>query len=221
MEGREKEVQEMTDKLEIRQFVVGMAATNCYLAINTKTKEALIVDPGAGAAAISSEIEKLAVRPAAILLTHGHFDHAGDAAALSAAYGISVYAHEKERETLEDPRVNLSAGMLGEPKGYAADVYVRDEQELDLASFHLRVLFTPGHTAGGCCYYIPMEDLLFSGDTLFCGSVGRTDFPGGSMSVLVRSIRDKLMTLPEQTTVLPGHEARTTIEQERMYNPYL
>lgn len=211
----------MTDKLEIRQFVVGMAATNCYLAIHTQTGEALIVDPGAGAEAVSHEIEKLAVRPAAILLTHGHFDHAGAAAALSDKYGISVYAHEKERQTLENPAVNLSGGMMGVPKKYSADVYVTDEQELDLAGFHLRVLFTPGHTAGGCCYYIPMEELVFSGDTLFCGSVGRTDFPGGSMSVLVHSIQDKLLVLPERTEVLPGHEARTTIEQERMYNPYL
>ena len=211
----------MTDKLEIKQFVVGMAATNCYLAVNTQTREALIIDPGAGAAGICDEIEKQKLRPAAVLLTHGHFDHAGDAAALAAKYKISVYACEKEQKTLEDPAVNLSGAMMGRPESYAADVYVKDEQELDLAGFHLRVLFTPGHTAGGCCYYIPMEDLLFSGDTLFCGSVGRTDFPGGSMSVLVRSIQEKLLKLPERTLVLPGHEARTTIEQERMYNPYL
>lgn len=211
----------MTEKLEIRQFVVGMAATNCYVAVNTITREALIIDPGQGAVRAAEEIRKMNVHPSAILLTHGHFDHAGDAQKMASLYGISIYAHEKERDTLEDPRINLSGPMMGSPQKFAADVYVKDEQELDLAGFHLRVLFTPGHTAGGCCYYIPMEDLVFSGDTLFCGSVGRTDFPGGSMSVLVRSIREKLMTLPEQTQVLPGHEARTTIEQERMYNPYL
>lgn len=211
----------MTDRLRIQQFVVSMAATNCYLAINTQTKETLIIDPGASAERLYEEMRKQELRPAAILLTHGHFDHAGAAAELAERCGVSVYAHEKERETLEDPRINLSGGMAGLPSRYSADVYVKDEQELDLAGFHIRVLFTPGHTAGGCCYYIPMEDVVFSGDTLFCGSVGRTDFPGGSMSVLVRSIRDKLMVLPEQTQVLPGHEARTTIEQERMYNPYL
>ena len=111
--------------------------------------------------------------------------------------------------------------MIGRDEVYEADEFLKDEQELDLAGFHLRVLFTPGHTPGGCCYYFPYENVLFSGDTLFCESVGRTDFVGGSMGTLVRSIREKLMTLPEHTTVYPGHGEATTIENERLYNPYI
>lgn len=211
----------MTDKMQIEQFVVGMVATNCYIAINKETNEALVIDPGDEADRLAQEMQRLGVIPVAILLTHGHFDHAGAANALAQRYGILVYAHEKEQDTLENPNINLSGPMIGRPAKYKADIYLRDEQEVDLAGFHLRVLFTPGHTAGGCCYYIAREDVVFSGDSLFCGSIGRTDFPGGSASTLVSAVKDKLMQLPENTLVLPGHDARTTIETERMYNPFL
>ena len=97
----------------------------------------------------------------------------------------------------------------------------QDEQEIDLAGFHIRVLHTPGHTPGGCCYYFPYEDVVFTGDSLFCGSIGRTDFKGGSSSQLVRAVKDKLMKLPDRTMVYPGHNDITSIEHERMYNPYL
>ena len=133
---------------------------------------------------------------------------------------IPVYAHEDEKETLVDPKLNVS-WMMGREERFSADEFVKDEQELDLAGFHIRVLHTPGHTVGGCCYYLPYEDVVFSGDTLFCMSVGRTDFPKGSMSAIVRSIKEKLMVLPEHTKVYPGHNDVTTIENERMYNPYL
>ena len=158
--------------------------------------------------------------PVAILLTHGHFDHATGAADLAKEFSIPVYAYETEKETLENEEMNL-CHMTGEHHVFHADIYLKDEQELDLAGFHIRVLHTPGHTPGGCCYYFPYENVVFSGDTLFCTSVGRTDFPGGSMSDIIRSIKEKLMTLPDRTTVYPGHNDVTTIENERMYNPYL
>jgi glyoxylase-like metal-dependent hydrolase (beta-lactamase superfamily II) len=211
----------MTEQTQIEQYVVGSVATNCYFLIQVKTKEILIVDPGDGAEYLASVIASNGYQPVAILLTHGHFDHAGAAEPLAKTYGIPVYAYTREQETLEDGRKNLSSSFTGVGQTYHADCYVRDEQELDLAGFHLRVLFTPGHTVGGCCYYVPREDLVFSGDSLFCGSIGRTDFPGGSAAALVQSIKDKLLPLPEQTVVLPGHDARTTIGQERMYNPFL
>ncbi|MDD6057329.1 MAG: MBL fold metallo-hydrolase, partial [Clostridiales bacterium] len=130
------------------------------------------------------------------------------------------YAHEKERETLENPAINLS-GWDGGQVSYYADIYLKDEQEMDLAGFHIRVLFTPGHTVGGCCYYFSYQNTVFTGDTLFAQSVGRTDFPGGSAATLIRSIKEKLMPLPDETTVYAGHEDSTTIGRERMYNPYL
>lgn len=206
--------------ITIESYCVGEVQTNCYLAVNNTTREVLIVDPGARAKALYDRIREKEYKPAAILLTHGHFDHAMAAQELAGLCQVKIYAHEAEKDTLEDPKLNVS-GMIGRREVYHADVYVKDEEVLKLAGFSIRVFHTPGHTPGGCCYYIPMEDVLFSGDTLFCQSVGRTDFPGGSMSQLVRGIREKLMVLPECTKVYPGHMDTTTIEQERQWNPYL
>ena len=208
-------------QMQVEHLAVGPVQTNCYLAINKETKETIIIDPGDDADRIGMRLMQLEAKPVAILLTHGHFDHAGAAKALAAQYDILVYVHEKEAETLADSRMNLSGPLAGGATTYHADVFLKDEQELTLAGLHMRVLFTPGHTPGGCCYYFPREDVLFSGDSLFCGSVGRTDFPGGSMHTLVDSVRNKLMSLPENTIVYPGHDIETTIEQERMYNPFL
>lgn len=207
-------------KLKINHYVVGPVQTNCYFAINEETKELLIIDPGAGAKQLAQRVRAEEATPAAILLTHGHFDHAGAAEELAREFGIPIYAHEAERETLEDAELNAS-WMEGVACIYHADNYVKDEQELKLAGFHIRVLHTPGHTVGGCCYYFPYEDVVFSGDSLFCMSIGRTDFKKGSASKLVSAIREKLMTLPERTAVYPGHNEVTTIEHERMYNPFL
>lgn len=207
-------------KLQIAHYMVGPVQTNCYFAINKETKEALVIDPGEEAARLMQQIKEQGLTVAAILLTHGHFDHAGAAEELSTLCNAPVYAHEAEKETLESEKLN-ACWMIGRKETYRADLFVKDEQELDLAGFHIRVLFTPGHTRGGCCYYFPYENVVFSGDTLFQMSVGRTDLEGGSMSQIVRSIQEKLMPLPEQTVVYPGHGEATTIETERMYNPYL
>lgn len=206
--------------LKVEQYVVGAVQTNCYFAINEDTKETLIVDPGASAAKLTEILEQEKLNPAAILLTHGHFDHAAGAAELAEHFDIPVYAHEREQETLENPALNLSGWDGGQVK-YHADVFVRDEQEIDLAGFHIRVLFTPGHTVGGCCYYFSYQNAVFSGDSLFAQSIGRTDFPKGSASQLISGIREKLMALPDDVTVYPGHNEITTIGTERMYNPYL
>ena len=136
------------------------------------------------------------------------------------AFGVPVYASEKEEATMHDIQKNVSA-MFGNPETYDADVYAKDGDVLDLAGFKIKVISTPGHTEGGCCYYFDENKVLASGDTLFCGSVGRTDFKGGSMSELVRSVKEKLFLLPNDTAVLPGHEARTTIGYEKQYNMYL
>lgn len=210
----------MTEQTEVLRYIVGPVCTNCYLLVNHKTGELLVVDPGDQAQLIEKQIEKTGAKPVAILLTHGHFDHAGAAEELADKYQISIYAHEAERETLEDPGLNL-CGMIGEHKVYHADIFVKDEEVLNLAGFSIRVFFTPGHTIGGCCYYIADEKILFSGDTLFQESVGRTDFPRESASDLIRAIREKLMPLPDDVTVYTGHDESTLIGYERMHNPYL
>lgn len=206
--------------LKVETYRVGPVQTNCYFAINDDTKETLLIDPGADAGKLVEIIEKEKLNPLAILLTHGHFDHAGAVSQLAKHFGIKVYAEEHEAETLENPGLNLS-GWTGIEESYHADVFLRDEQEIDLAGFHIRVLFTPGHTVGGCCYYFSYQGALFSGDTLFAQSVGRTDFPRGNAQQLIRSIREKLLVLPDAVTVYAGHEESTTIGAERMYNPYL
>lgn len=167
-----------------------------------------------------TKIRQEKLTPIAILLTHGHFDHAGGAEELAKHFDIKIYAEEHEKETLDTPSLNLS-GWEGVQKTYHADVFLKNEQEIDLAGFHIRVFHTPGHTVGGCCYYFPYQNVVFSGDTLFCTSVGRTDFPKGSAAQIIRSIKEKLLPLPDETTVYTGHNDITTIGTERMYNPYL
>ena len=206
--------------MSIQMYVVSVCATNCYFVINDDTREVLIIDPGASAKQLAEKVVESGLKPVAILLTHGHFDHASAVAELSQLLGVKVYAHEAERETLETPDLNLS-GWEGKADTYHADVYVKDEQELELAGFKVRVLFTPGHTVGGCCFYFVEQNVVFSGDTLFEGSIGRTDFPKGSASQLIRAINEKLMILPDETAVYPGHGDMTSIGMERVNNPFL
>ena len=206
--------------MKVTNLVVSMCATNCYIAYNENTLEGIIVDPGDEAKRIIAKISDLEIKPVAILLTHGHFDHAGACADIAAEYDIPVYAAEAEKETLINSGINLSE-WTNRPVEYHADEFLKDEQEVELAGFKLRMLLTPGHTMGGCCYYFPYEGIVFTGDSLFAGSVGRTDFPGGSMSTLVQAVRDKLMVLPSDTICYPGHNEPTTIEEERVSNPYL
>ena len=206
--------------MKIRQYVVSVCATNCYFAINDDTKEVLIIDPGASAKQLAEKVREQSLKPAGILLTHGHFDHAAAAEELAQLLDVKIYAHEAERETLEAPGLNLS-GWEGKMENYRADVYLKDEQELELAGFKVRVLLTPGHTVGGCCYYFMEQGVLFSGDTLFEGSIGRTDFPKGSASQLIRAINEKLMILPDETAVYSGHGDMTSIGMERVNNPFL
>ena len=206
--------------MRVEQYCVGDVGTNCYFAINEETGEMLVIDPGDSAGMLARKIREGGWKPQAVLLTHGHFDHAMAAEELAGMFGIQVYAHEAEKETLEQPRLNVSA-MIGRRDVYHADVFVKDGQALELAGMECRVLHTPGHTEGGCCFYFEKEKVLFSGDTLFCQSVGRTDFPRGSMSQLVRSIKGKLMGLPDEVKVYPGHMSATSIGMERRMNPFL
>ena len=213
-------------KMKINHYVVGMVQTNCYIVSNDETKECFIIDPGASGKQLAEKIRQDGLTPVAVLLTHGHFDHVGAAKTLAKEFDIKIYAHEKEESTLKYPDKNVS-WMVGVEESYTADVYLKDEENISFAGFDIKVLHTPGHTEGGCCYYIAEEDVVFTGDALFAGSVGRTDFPGGSMSQIVRSVREKLLSLNEagnlesDIMVYPGHNDPTTIETERMENPYL
>ena len=210
----------MSEKLKIGICRVGMIQTNCYLVMNQESGEAFIVDPGDDADRIEAALMRMGAKPAAILLTHGHFDHILAVNELKTKYGIPVYASENEEETLREPARNLS-GLHMCPTVIKADRLMQDSEEFSQAGFRICCLHTPGHTPGSCCYYLPDEKVLFSGDTLFCSGAGRTDFPGGSMSSLVRSLHRLTEELPEQTDVFPGHDQPTTIGEEKMYNPFL
>lgn len=205
----------------LEKYVVGPVSTNCYFAVNEATKETIIVDPGDEAQQLIDRLTLKELKPVAILLTHGHFDHVGAAAKLSEEYNIKIYIGKNEKETLKDPRINQTAFFERTPMEYHADVFLEDGEEVKLAGFNIKVLFTPGHTPGGVCYYFENENYLFSGDTLFYNSVGRTDFVKSSSKDLIKGIKDKLMTLDDGVIVLTGHDASTTIGEERMHNPYL
>ena len=207
------------EKLRVESMVLGMVSTNCYLVINAETGQVVIIDPAAEADRILRRIGELKGKPEAILLTHGHFDHIGAADELRRALKIPVLALEEEKEILEDVEKNLS-GFYGEGYTVTPNRFLRDGEVLALLGSSVQVIHTPGHTLGGACYYLAREGILFSGDTLFCGSVGRTDFPTGSMTRLHESIHARLFVLPEETVVYPGHGEQTDISYEKRYNPY-
>ena len=183
-------------------------------------KECVLIDPADSQDEISRMIDESGCSLKGILLTHGHFDHIMAADAVRDKYGVKVYASCDEKNTLEQPHINLGEAY-GLKLSVKADVWHKDGEILKLAGFDIEALHTPGHTEGGSCYYIREIGVIFSGDTLFCGSVGRTDFPGGSMSEIVRSIKEKVMVLPDDTKVYPGHGEGTSVGYERENNPFL
>lgn len=206
--------------MKIEKFVLGSLGTNCYLIENEEWKELVIVDPATCPDYLVSHVKSHGYTPKAILLTHGHFDHVMGIDRWVKEFDIRVYLYESEKEILADPKLNLS-WMFGTNYSYDQVQCLKDGEILNVAGFRFEVIHTPGHTAGGCCYYEKNEDVLISGDTLFCRSVGRSDFPTGSASVLANSIRERLFVLPDDVMVYPGHNQLTCIADEKLYNPFV
>ena len=206
--------------MKIEKFVLGSLGTNTYLIINEETKEIVIVDPAACPDYLLSHIKSNDYVPKKILLTHGHFDHVMGIDGLVREFQVPVCLHMEEKELLEEHSLNLS-GSFGPSYSYHKATSLRSEEHVNVAGYDFRVIHTPGHTKGGSCYYCENENVLFSGDTLFYQSVGRSDFPTGSMGTLIRSIKEKLFYLPEETQVYPGHGESTTIGEEKTSNPFI
>ena len=207
-------------KLELQQMVLGPVYTNCYFLKNKETGETLIVDPADSPKRIFQKVEDMGAKPVGILLTHGHFDHIMGIEDFLKAFDVPVYVGREEQPLLADDRLNASS-MYGYHCTYTGAKALEDGQTVECAGTEIHVIHTPGHTVGGCCYYLPEVEALFCGDTLFCGSIGRTDLPTGSSRDLAHSIREKLMILPDETKLYPGHMDESTIGYEKEINPFI
>ncbi|OIU71015.1 MBL fold metallo-hydrolase [Rossellomorea aquimaris] len=204
-----------------KQIPLGPLQTNCYVLWNDENK-CLIVDPGAEGEKLVSWLNENNLKPLAILLTHAHFDHIGAVDTIRGTYDIPVYIDEKESDWLADPGLNGSGLFgMGQIQAGPADRIITSENTLTIDDFTLRVFKTPGHSPGSLSYYVQSEGIVFAGDTLFMGSIGRSDLPGGSHQELLSSIHDHLLTLPEETEVLPGHGPATSVGNEMDGNPFL
>lgn len=200
--------------------VLGPVATNCYIVGNTDTREAVIIDPADEAGRIIDLLTKENFKPVAILLTHGHFDHISGLPGLKKEYpDVKVYIGKDDKDVISNPILNVSA-MFGTSVSMEAEEFVQENDVLDMLGTSIKCIHVPGHTKGGMCYYFEEEKIVFSGDTLFEYSIGRSDFPTGDGRALIDNIKIKLFTLPEDVIVYSGHGDRTTIGREKRENPY-
>lgn len=207
--------------MKIEKIVTGIIGTNVYLVINEETKETVVIDPAYLPKTMKRLIAEQELKIKAILLTHGHFDHIMGIDQFEAEYGkLPVYVHEGDKETMVDPVLNQSS-VYTNGYTYANAELIHEGQVLSIAGFDFKVIHTPGHTPGGACYYLEDEKVLFSGDTLFQRSVGRTDFVNSSTSDLIRGIKEKLFVLPDDVLVYPGHMGETKIGYEKEHNMYV
>ena len=205
--------------MEITVLTVGPVYTNCYIANREGSGSCVVIDPGEDGDKIADYICKKGWQLEGILLTHGHFDHITGVSDLVSIAGGKVYAYREEKELLADPQLNASV-MMGYEVALEPDVLLRDGQKFTVAGLNFQVIHTPGHTKGGCCYYAEDEKVLFSGDTIFMESIGRTDFPTGNSRELLDSVRNKILVLPDDVTIYPGHGPETNVAYEAANNPY-
>ncbi|MFH0826690.1 MAG: MBL fold metallo-hydrolase [Candidatus Omnitrophota bacterium] len=203
----------------LETICVGPMQVNCYILASREAGLCLIIDPGAEARKIKKILDRHRFRPALIINTHGHYDHIG----CDDNFGVPIYIHKEDKGLLKDVKQNLSELFA---LSYRVESEIRlldDGQMIELEDLQLQVLHVPGHTAGGIALRLlkPAQRVVFTGDTLFCQGIGRSDLSGGDEELLIRSIKEKLLTLPEDTVVYPGHGPSSTIGEEKKNNPFL
>ena len=206
--------------MKIGRLMLGICQTTCDFIYREGSQDVIFFDPADKGDYIYETLKEKGFQVKGILLTHGHFDHIWGVNRLKELSGAPLYAYEAEKVLCEDAVTNVS-DQVGRPYTVSPDRYLQDNEEITIADMTCRLIATPGHTVGSCCYYFAEEGILMAGDTLFQDSVGRTDLATGSMGALVRSVKEKLFVLPEETKVYPGHGEATTIGHEKKYNPFL
>ena len=207
--------------IQIFQLPLGPLQTNCYLLACDETKQAAVIDPSWNGRAIAQTAADKGYTISHILLTHSHFDHVGGLAELKDVVDAPIYIHPDAVPMLEQANLSARFFQLEIPTPPPADEMLAEGQVLAIGNLHFHVLFTPGHAPGNVSFHMPEYQVVFDGEVLFQDSIGRTDLPGGDYELLMRTIRDKLMVLPDETRVLSGHGPATTIGRERRHNPYL
>lgn len=205
--------------MKIATLVVGPIEENCYIVFSEASRNAVIIDPGDEAQSILHCIQENGLHPQMICNTHGHNDHVGAVQALKNTFDIPFCMHPLDEEWLHAPLSDMLQVAGGQ--GLSIDQALSDGQILHAADTTMHIIHTPGHTKGGCVLYFPNEKVAFTGDTLFKGTVGRTDFPGGSFEAICDSVQNKLKSLPDECLLYPGHGPKTTMGFERAHNPYL
>lgn len=203
----------------LERLVVGPFEVNCYIFGDKKTKEILVIDPGDDFPLIWDRISESEYQVKGIVLTHGHADHIGAVTELKNKTLAPIYIHPEDKDMLPDPKLNRSIYFGFSVTSPPADKILKEGDMLQIGELNLKVIHTPGHTPGGIC--LEYDKILFTGDTLFAGSIGRTDFPGSSFQTLINSIKKKILTLPDEITIYPGHGPSSTIGEERVNNPFL
>jgi glyoxylase-like metal-dependent hydrolase (beta-lactamase superfamily II) len=200
---------------------VGPLQCNCSIIGDEASREAMVIDPGDDIADVLAVVQKHKLKVKQIVITHAHIDHVGGAMKLREATGAPILLNQNDYALLKI--LDVQAAWLGmrDPGAVKIDRSVVDQETVQAGSLIATVMHTPGHTEGSICIYFPAEKKLIAGDTLFAGSIGRTDLPGGSFEKIMRSIREKVLSLPDETSVLPGHGPTTTIAEERENNPFL
>lgn len=199
--------------MKIKRIPAGVYAANCFILMDEGTKETAVIDPGGDSEDLIKAVNEMDAKVKYILLTHGHTDHTGAAVQLQEEYNVPIYISEKDYRIMENGEY-IYGDVIGK-----VDKFLNEGDTFKIGSIEIKCIHTAGHTPGGICFMV--EDVVFTGDTLFAGSIGRTDLAGGDFDAIISNIKNKLMILPDNITVFPGHGPQSSIGRERVHNPFL